>query len=78
MLYIKIFPQSFLGSREKVLSVFTIYGHIPMHYTAVRNGKKKKGKSSQKKFKHCVFLLHEILQPSVDVYKIEDSGSLRH
>ena len=48
-----------------------------MHYTGVTDGKKEKVKVV-KKFKHCDFLLHEILQSSVDVYKIEDSGSLRH
>ena len=35
----------------------------------VRDGEKK-GKSSQKKFQHCGFLLHKILQPSVGVYRI--------
>ena len=43
--------------------------NFPMHYTGVRDGKKKKKvKKSQKKFQHCGFLLHKILQPSVGVY----------
>ena len=40
----------------------------PMHYTGVRN--RKKGKKKSKKFQHCGFLLHKILQRSVGVYKI--------
>ena len=36
-----------------------------MHKTGVRDGKR-----SQKKFQHCGFLLHKILQSSAGVYKI--------
>ena len=42
-----------------------------MHYIGVRDG--KKGKGRQTKLQHGVFLLHNILQPSVGVYKFEDS-----
>ena len=41
---------------------------ISLCITRVRDG--KKGKRSQKKFQHCGFLLHKILQPSVGVYRI--------
>ena len=34
--------------------------------------KKEKVKRSQKKFQHCSFPLHKILQPSVGVYKFKD------